>query len=132
MKSSPVQVVITLASPHKRSPIILDEYISSFYQNVTDPIRPDITFVNLAGGFSDLLVPTTLTDSKDETNIYAVVSTSVTIQNVNYFKLYDGEYIVLKYVDTPQLQNCLVVLEMLFNNILCVTEKSPLCWNANH
>lgn len=132
MKSSPVQVVITLASPHKRSPIILDEYISSFYQNVTDPIRPDITFVNLAGGFSDLLVPTTLTDSKDETNIYAVVSTSVTIQNVNYFKLYDGEYIVLKYVDTPQLQNCLVVLEMLFNNILCVTEKSPLCWIANH
>lgn len=132
MKSSPVQVVITLASPHKRSPIILDEYISSFYQNVTDPIRPDITFVNLAGGFSDLLVPTTLTDSKDETNIYAVVSTSVTIQNVNYFKLYDGEYIVLKYVDTPQLQNCLVVLEMLFNNILCVTEKSSLCWNANH
>lgn len=132
MKSSPVQVVITLASPHKRSPIILDEYISSFYQNVTDPIRPDITFVNLAGGFSDLLVPTTLTDSKDETNIYAVVSTSVTIQNVNYFKLYDGEYIVLKYVDTPQLQNCLVVLEMLFNNILCVTEKSPLFWIANH
>ncbi|XP_044759364.1 GPI inositol-deacylase [Coccinella septempunctata] len=74
MASSPVQIVITLASPHKRSPIILDEYISSFYEHVSDPIRSDITFVNLAGGFSDLLVPTTLTDSKDNNSIYAVTT----------------------------------------------------------
>lgn len=79
MMSSPVHIVITLASPHKRSPIILDEYISSFYEHVADPIRPDITFVNLAGGFSDLLVPTTLTDSKDNTSLYAVVSSNTYI-----------------------------------------------------
>ncbi|KAL3272555.1 hypothetical protein HHI36_014026 [Cryptolaemus montrouzieri] len=74
LESSPVQIVITLASPHKRSPIILDEYISSFYENVKDPIRPNITFINLSGGYSDLLVPTTLTDSKDNTSLYAITT----------------------------------------------------------
>lgn len=74
MPFSPIEIVITLASPHKRSPLILDEHISSFYEHVADPIRPDITFVNLAGGFSDLLVPTTLTDSKDNASLYAVTT----------------------------------------------------------
>ncbi|KAK9887902.1 hypothetical protein WA026_000205 [Henosepilachna vigintioctopunctata] len=74
MPSSPVQIVVTLASPHKRSPIILDEHISSFYDNVKDPIRENITFISLSGGYGDFLVPSTLTDSKDNSSLYAITT----------------------------------------------------------
>lgn len=72
--STPINIVITLSSPHRRSPVILDLHMDQFYNSLDHPINPNITFINLSGGYKDWLVPTTLTDLRDNTSLYTLTT----------------------------------------------------------
>jgi hypothetical protein len=66
-----VQVVLTLASPHKRTPLMLDSYTYEFYKQLEINRTPNTTFVSVTGGYADFLVPSFLTGvpHKDALNV---------------------------------------------------------------
>uniref|UniRef100_A0AAR5PCQ5 GPI inositol-deacylase n=1 Tax=Dendroctonus ponderosae TaxID=77166 RepID=A0AAR5PCQ5_DENPD len=70
-----VSVLITLASPLLRSPVYFDRQSSAFYAS-SSVDQNDITVVSIAGGYSDLLVPSYLSVDGRNGSIN-VVSTNV-------------------------------------------------------
>ncbi|XP_066139932.1 GPI inositol-deacylase [Euwallacea fornicatus] len=65
-----VSIFIALASPLAREPVYFDRYASSFYASSSFN-QTNITSVSIAGGYSDILVPTYLTINQDSINLVA-------------------------------------------------------------
>lgn len=74
-KQDLVSVLITLAAPLKRNPLYFDRYASKFYKNIYLKHETYST-INIAGGYSDFLVPSYLTNI-EENNTLNVVATNI-------------------------------------------------------
>lgn len=71
-----IQLVITLATPHGRPPVIFDRQMINFYDNLQKSSElSDSTVINLSGGYNDLLVAPHLSYTSSFDNSHAVVST---------------------------------------------------------
>lgn len=69
-----VPVLITLASPLARSPLVLDYHLQTFYDVLNDEASSTTTIINLSGGYKDFLVPTFLTRMKNVLHFNLVTS----------------------------------------------------------
>ncbi|CAH0564162.1 unnamed protein product [Brassicogethes aeneus] len=80
-ESSLIPIVITLATPLKRPPVLFDPHLNKFYEGLSTNIPDKSTFISLAGGFSDFLIPASLTNVKNQSIIQAV-TTNIPLSNV--------------------------------------------------
>ncbi|XP_076262725.1 GPI inositol-deacylase isoform X1 [Rhynchophorus ferrugineus] len=68
-----ISVVITLASPLKRNVLYFDRYASKFYKTFSSKENNFIN-INIAGGYSDFLVPASLSNLKGNNTLNLVTS----------------------------------------------------------
>lgn len=71
--SSIAPLLITLATPHVRVPVIFDTYMSDFYNNLQNPSDATTT-ISVAGGYNDFLVPSYLSNLKNDSHLYIVTN----------------------------------------------------------
>lgn len=72
-KSSMVPILITLASPLKRPPLLLDYHLQNFY-NIPSGKGRMTSVINLSGGHRDFLIPTFLVREKNVYHFNVVTS----------------------------------------------------------
>lgn len=64
-----VELLITLASPHKRPTVFLDKYMADYYREINNKylqsngVASSKTIINIGGGFYDHLVNTASTNT---------------------------------------------------------------------
>ncbi|RZB38772.1 GPI inositol-deacylase [Asbolus verrucosus] len=69
-----VPVVLTLASPHKRPPLMLDSFSRDFYDGVEKSATLNTTIISISGGYSDFLVPSFLTSLQDRHSLHVLTT----------------------------------------------------------
>lgn len=84
-----VSILITLASPLKKMPIYFDRYgnkfvATSFYKDGS------ITSISIAGGYSDILVPSYLIVNEGNNSINLAVSIKMLIKQLNTLLAFTG------------------------------------------
>lgn len=66
MPDNIISLIITLATPYKRVPLMFDTYLHAFYNDISQvQNNSSTTFINIFGGFNDFLVSPHLTMHKD-------------------------------------------------------------------
>lgn len=84
-----VSILITLAAPLKKLPIYFDRYGNKFV--ATSFYKDDsITSVSIAGGYSDILVPSYLTVNDGNNSINLAVSIKMLFKRLNTFLSFTG------------------------------------------
>lgn len=68
-------IVLAIAAPLNRAPVVLDHHMDSFYKNIRKWVPKYTTFVSISGGFSDFLIPSSISKISDP-NALNVATTS--------------------------------------------------------
>ncbi|KAK4874324.1 hypothetical protein RN001_013684 [Aquatica leii] len=69
-------LVITLAAPHARPPLLLDTYMNDYYNQMQKSISSNNTIIALSGGYSDYVVVPFITSGQNFEHLH-VITTSV-------------------------------------------------------